>query len=255
LNFVQRGLNKDSSTALGIDNKDNGDRMSHLMAWDGDENHGYVAYPTIIQDSENSLKRLDGHDAYFHAMKTGEFIKFNDRNMAEKYSQNGLIDHTDDKLPNYQPSGRDYKSFKNSLPDNLKNTNEDDYDMRYLWKHSGKPADIYDAQGWNRSLSVDENKKLDIDLLEKGEYDYNKGIFGLVKDQDADGNYSYNYHGNTIEPNTLRFLKASHHPTLSEELKWYNSDEQNAVEFRSKYDLDTRGKFYKYVPKKSNNEK
>ena len=50
--------------------------------------------------------------------------------------------------------------------------------------------------------------------------------------------------------NTLRFLKPKNHPTLQYELEWSNSDNPDAVDFRSKYNLDTSDKFYKYVPKK-----
>ena len=45
-------------------------------------------------------------------------------------------------------------------------------------------------------------------------------------------------------------MKSKHHPTIQKELDWYNSDNTDAVDFRNKYDLDTSGKFYRYVPKK-----
>lgn len=46
---------------------------------------------------------------------------------------------------------------------------------------------------------------------------------------------------------TYYFLKRKNHPTIYKELKWYNSNK--AKDFRSKYELDTSGDYYKYVPK------
>lgn len=111
-----------------------------------------------------------------------------------------------------------YKRFKNSLPDNLKNTPEDEYAMRYYWKHSDKPKSFDEAI----------NREQPMFTMEDDGY----------------------YHAPSVEPTTLRFLKPKTHPTLQYELDWYNSDNSDAVDFRNKYDLDTSGKFYRYVPKK-----
>lgn len=111
-----------------------------------------------------------------------------------------------------------YKKFKNSLPDNLKNTPEDDYAMRYYWKHSNKPKSFDEAI----------NREQPMFTMEDDGY----------------------YHAPSVEPNTLRFLKPKNHPTLQYELDWYNSDNPDAVDFKSKYDLDTSGKFYRYKLKK-----
>ena len=43
------------------------------------------------------------------------------------------------------------------------------------------------------------------------------------------------------------FVKSKNHPTVGLELNWYNS--KDAADFRSKYDLDTSGDYYRYVPK------
>lgn len=139
-----------------------------------------------------------------------------------------------------------YKRFKNSLPNNLKNTPESEYAMRYYWKHSNKPKDFYEIQNWDRNKSYEENYKNDIELLESGNFPYNQRGFGLVKEDDG----SYKYHGFSVEPNTLRFLKPKNHPSLQKELDWYYSDTPESNDFRSKYDLDKSGEFYRYVPKK-----
>ncbi len=111
-----------------------------------------------------------------------------------------------------------YKRFKNSLPDNLKNTPENEYAMRYYWKHSNKPKSFDEAI----------NREQPMFTMEDDGY----------------------YHAPSVEPNTLRFLKPKNHPTLQYELDWYNSDNPDAVDFKSKYDLDTSGKFYRYELKK-----
>lgn len=47
---------------------------------------------------------------------------------------------------------------------------------------------------------------------------------------------------------SYRFLKSKNHPSLQQEIDWYNSNE--AKEFRNNYTLDTSGEYYRYVPKK-----
>lgn len=52
------------------------------------------------------------------------------------------------------------------------------------------------------------------------------------------------------ETGIYEFMKSKNHPTLKYELDWYHSNDPEAVQFRSKYDLDDSGEYYKYVPKK-----
>ena len=148
---------------------------------------------------------------------------------AIKSDCNSCIDGIVESLPKMKDYAGDgtvfpffgrYRRFKNSLPDNLKNTPESEYAMRYYWKHNDKPK------------SFEESLK------------FEKPMFTLEDDGF--------YHAPSVEPHTLRFLKPKNHPTLQYELDWYNSDNPDAVDFRNKYDLDTRGRFYKYVPKKVN---
>lgn len=146
---------------------------------------------------------------------------------AIKSNCHSCIDNIVESLPKMKDYAGDgtvfpffgrYKRFKNSLPDNLKNTPESDYAMRYYWKHSNKP----------KSFDESMNRENPMFTLEEDGF----------------------YHAPSVEPNTLRFLKPKNHPTLQYELDWYNSDNPDAVDFKSKYDLNTSGKFYKYVPKK-----
>lgn len=59
------------------------------------------------------------------------------------------------------------------------------------------------------------------------------------------------FHLNSVyenpETGEYNFVKAKNHPTLNKELEWYNSKEGKS--FRKKYDLDTTGNYYKYIPK------
>lgn len=110
-----------------------------------------------------------------------------------------------------------FSKFKNTLPPNLRYTPNRDYDMRYYWKHSGKPQNFEAAQAMDQPM------------------------FSLEED---------GYHAPSVEPITGRFLKPKHHSTLYKELEWYNSEDPNAVNFRKTHDLNTTGKYYRYVPKK-----
>ncbi len=167
---------------------------------------------------------------------------------------NSIFRKNGGSLDKYQ-FGRQYKKFKESLPENLRNTNEKDYNLKYLWKKAGRPSDIFEAQQWDRNKSFEENYNQDIANLKAGTYDYTKGLFPLVEDVEQDGSISYNYHGSSIEPTTLKFLKSKDHPSLIKELEWYYSNDPTAVDFRNQYDLDKSGKFYQYIPKKQNIKK
>lgn len=51
----------------------------------------------------------------------------------------------------------------------------------------------------------------------------------------------------TVNEKTGEFLKSSKHPTVKQELDWYNSKE--ASSFREKNKIDSTEEFWKYVPK------
>lgn len=57
-----------------------------------------------------------------------------------------------------------------------------------------------------------------------------------------------NGHLPSVDNQTLTFLKKKDHSTIQKELDWYNSDK--GAKFKKKYDLDTSGEYYKYVPVK-----
>ena len=109
LNFVQRGLNPDKYPVI---NNPDGSHSTHRMGYSGSDN-GYIVYPTIIQDSDSTLKQLSSQDAVKHALQTGEFIEFDKRRLARKYSKNGLIDHR--VVNKNQDGGRLIPKFKAAM--------------------------------------------------------------------------------------------------------------------------------------------
>jgi len=168
----------------------------------------------------------------YNGVKTDNYGKEDNYNDYSTYAPQGF------QGDGYSNEGRDYSpawggqfdnggildlfkgkfaKFKETLPPNLANTPNRDYDMRYFWKHSGKPQNFEAAQAMDQPM------------------------FSLEED---------GYHAPSVEPTTGRFLKPKHHSTLYKELEWYNSEDPNAVEFRKTHDLDTTGKYYQYVPKK-----
>jgi hypothetical protein len=140
-----------------------------------------------------------------------------------------------------------FEKFKATLPPNLANTPNEDYDMRYKWEHSNKPKDFAEFQGWAPGTTWDKQLPIDTEALKAGTY--NTSGFGLVEDVDENtGEVSYNYHGDSVEPTTGRFLKPKHHSTLYKELEGFYND-PGMADFRRTHALKDVGNFFQYVPK------
>ena len=141
--------------------------------------------------------------------------------------------------PNFIQRLKDRKKFHNfrmTLPQNLRPLSRD-YNMRRYWELHGRPDGFYEA------------------LTERG------GMFSLERDGA--------FHANTVAPLNEKgegeFMKSKSHPSLFHEVDWYNKgiiyddignqqplageDREMWENFRKQYDLDTSGRFYKYVPK------
>lgn len=132
-----------------------------------------------------------------------------------------------------------YLAFKRTLPDNLRLTPEKDYHMYAYWKLSGKPKNF--KEGKRRGMFTWDNS-------DKG---YHAG--SIAEDRNT-GIY--------------HFMKPKHHPTVKYELDWFTKGlktleggEQVPVEgkdkkfwedFTSKYQLDSTGVDYRYVPIQKN---
>lgn len=132
-----------------------------------------------------------------------------------------------------------FNKFLMTLPDNLRLTPEKDYHMYAYWKLSGKPENF--KEGERRGMFTWDNS-------DKG---YHAG--SIAEDRNT-GIY--------------HFMKPKHHPTVKYELDWFNKglqtleggkqvpvkgrDKKFWEDFKSKYQLDTTGVDYRYVPIKKN---
>ena len=76
-----------SPNAPRISNAD-GTYSTHEMAWEYTDG-GAIAFPTIIQQKDGSLVRLDPKAAMEHALRTGEFKRFSNPKDAEAYASGG----------------------------------------------------------------------------------------------------------------------------------------------------------------------
>jgi hypothetical protein len=86
-NFESRITNMFSPNAPKIVNPD-GTTSSHKMAWGTVDNFA-IAYPTIIQLADGTLKELDQKAAAEYALRTGEYKKFANAKDAEAYANGG----------------------------------------------------------------------------------------------------------------------------------------------------------------------
>lgn len=81
LNFVQRIRNPTERLDLG-----NGEYATHKMAYDPDSKR---AYPTVVKQGDKLVQLKNEDEAWDYADKTGEYIKFNTPQEAEKFANNG----------------------------------------------------------------------------------------------------------------------------------------------------------------------
>lgn len=249
--FIQRL----SENPRGIDFIDeNGEQAngSHLLSYSTDNEGNAIVFPQIQEMEDGSLHYFeDWKDAYDRAVKNKNILKMSQKE-ADLFFAEDPEYHTAYKrgwpkmFKNYSQKvelkeyPQEYIDFKNSLPDNQKNTPESEYRTYLYWQLWGKPKD----------------------------FQY------TLEHPNEDGDYMYNwdesdksYHGSSIawgKDGVGYFIKPKHHPTLKYELDYYNqgiitqegggqrrpyTDERKAWEdFRRNYTLEEDGNFYKYVP-------
>lgn len=92
LNFEQRILNADNSPTLfepGLYGSiDNIGLATHKMMWSGNDDTGYVVFPSVVQRTPLPvLEELSPRDAYAYAMNTGEYRSFNTAKEAADYAE------------------------------------------------------------------------------------------------------------------------------------------------------------------------
>ncbi len=90
-NFVRRILEPDFFPV--IENPD-GSRSTHRMASNGvilpgDDKPTEIVYPTIVQ-IDDQLQQLNDDEALQHALSTGEFIPFDDPQVARDFAEDGF---------------------------------------------------------------------------------------------------------------------------------------------------------------------
>lgn len=198
---------------------------------------------------------------YTYAAKEGGILEWNPVETLEwepqvelnwelpQFKEGGNIDIIEELewIPEFKSGGKpeekypkEYLEFKASLPDNQRNTSEDDYRTYLYWQLWDKP----------------------------------KNFQYTLEHPDENGNYMYtwdssdnSYHASTVawKDGVGYFMKPKHHSTLKYELDWYNKglvteeggkqremtpeERKEWEEFIAKYALVDDGNFYKYVPK------
>ena len=85
LNFEQRILEGNAAPSLqGTD----GSRATHRMAY-AESGGRHVAYPTIVESLKGRLNQLGDDEAFYNAMRTGEFREFGNEKEAADYARGG----------------------------------------------------------------------------------------------------------------------------------------------------------------------
>jgi len=106
----------------------------------------------------------------------------------------------------------------------------------------GEPNNKIPFEEWYKTVPKTKNDISTYNLKRAYELAPKKDLDAFVKDPKA--------HLLTSYPNkdgVYEFMKSKNHPTVQKEIDWYNSKE--GADFRSKYNLDTSGDYYRYVPK------
>lgn len=111
-----------------------------------------------------------------------------------------------------------YKTFKQSLPENLAKGRERDYAMRRLWKDEGKPKDF-------------------AEVMKK-----DKPAFGKVYHEDEG---KYYYHAPSASGKTGKFYKPKKHSTTYKEIGGFMQDPEALKTTK----LVSRGRYWKYKQK------
>lgn len=121
-----------------------------------------------------------------------------------------------------------FEVYLQSLPQAQRDSTN--FRVRDYWEYNGRPKNF------------DEARK--------------KGMFEWKEDFDESGkSLGWSWHAFTVAKNPnadeYDFMKSSSHPTVQEEINWYNSDRPDAVEFRKEYELQKIQPYYKYVKRKA----
>jgi hypothetical protein len=99
-------------------------------------------------------------------------------------------------------------------------------------------------EDWYKTVPVEKNDTSSYNLRRAYELAPKKQLDEFVNNPKS---HLYTAYENP-QTGIYEFMKSKNHPTLNEELKWYNSNDKEAINFRKNYKLDTSGDYYKYIP-------
>lgn len=118
----------------------------------------------------------------------------------------------------YQKGGKmtdPFNIYLQSLPENQRDSTN--FRVKDYWEFNGRPKNFDEA--------------------------VSKGMFTQFED---------GWHANSVAENPktgdIEFMKSSSHPSIQQELDWYNSDEGS--EFRNQYELQKTEPYFKYIKRK-----
>lgn len=89
LDWIKRGTDPEEKRA--IENED-GSKSTHKLAW-GEADGKYIVFPSIIEQSDGTLKELTLQEAQKLAVEKKNYLTVPSKEFAEYYSKNGLIKH------------------------------------------------------------------------------------------------------------------------------------------------------------------
>lgn len=121
-----------------------------------------------------------------------------------------------------------FKKYLSTLPKSQQDSTN--FRVKDYWEYNGKPKDFEEAK--------------------------RKGMFKLEEDFDENGNsLGMSWHAFTVAKNPnldeYEFMKSPQHPTIQQELDWYNSNDPEAISFRREYQLQKVQPYYKYVKRRA----
>lgn len=200
---------------------------AHIHMYDGEGNFisDFTTRHPIVYDQLRPNKNNVSVEVYRYKPKNVD--------KGEKGMKTKVLDQKD--------KTEDQKKFEEFLvttPPNIKNTDPAEYRMYRYWELNGKPETFWE---------------------------------GVSKDMFIWNDRDKSFHGNSVAQNEkgeYEFMKLPNHPTTHMELDWFNegkkyTDDGNFylltpehgeeydrwLKFKTYYDLDDSGEYFKYVPK------
>lgn len=86
-NFVQRIISPEKYPSLPRPDIGPGVSSTHEMSY-STTGKGAIAYPMIVQENSGALKMLSPEMAVDHAIKTGQFVPFDNQDDADWFTKN-----------------------------------------------------------------------------------------------------------------------------------------------------------------------